>query len=216
MKNALLGAVALVLLLAAAALYRRQEALAERLDVLERRGVPTARAIAPVAAEAEPERRVEPVRAAATPSAPERTPAPARPTPPPAAVVDAFTPAQHDAIGREVERQLRARPAALGFQTPEDPLEVMEKELGLSPAQKLRIAELFKAREEEQRKLLADGFKGGPAEHMKAVQELEARHETAIQQQLDFAQQQKYEQLKKDGRLVPGVVFRVQLKADAK
>ena len=209
MKNALWGVVGLALLLAVVAQYRRQEALAERLDALERRAPPTAHAPVPAPA-VEPERPIEsaPAPAVATPL--ERTPAAAR-TP----AVDVLTPAQREAIAKEVERQVEKRGPSIGaVHRFEEPMVVMERELGLSPAQKVRIEELFKRREEEQRKFFEEGFKGGPGAHAKAVQELEERYDTAIRQHLDFSQQQKYEELKKDGRLMSGVVFRVQLGSD--
>jgi hypothetical protein len=215
MKNAGLGVLALLFLAGGMVLYRQQAALAERLDALERRPLALPK---PAALPFQPREEADPgpSPAGAPRESSRASTAPSAAVPPPA-VAEAFAPAQREAIAREVERQVERRSPGVNFASPEDPVALMEKELGLSPAQKIRIAELWARREEEQRKLFqGDAFTGGPAEHLQRIHELEERYETAIKRELDFSQQEKYAQLKKDGRLMPGVVFRVHLSDPAK
>lgn len=212
MKNSLLIAGMAVLALVCGVLFGRLGAISERLEALERRGLgqrtastSTPPSVVPEAPSVEAALRSETARPmVVAPPIGAAAPSPAVP-PAPTAL--------QDAVAKEVERQLQARGPSIAFSGPQDPLTVLEKELGLSPAQKIRIGELFQQRDEEQRKLFE---KGGPPQHLKALPELEARYEAEILRELDYAQQQKYEQLKKDGKLQQGVVFRVQISGDAR
>ncbi len=208
MKIGLPAALGLIFLLTCAALYTRQSALADRLEALERRSAAAPRTVVvppPALPRADEEHRPSP-----RVEAPRQAVAGPAPAAPPSGDV------LREAVAREVERQMEARrPSIATFSSPEDPLAMLEKELGLSPAQKIRIAELWKRREEDQRKLFEGGaLKGGPGEHFKKVQELEEKYETAVNLELDFTQQERYAQLKKEGRLHNGVVFRVQVGAE--
>lgn len=110
------------------------------------------------------------------------------------------------AVAREVERILQERGPILPMvHNSKEPIEVMEEELGLTPGQKLRIAELIKQRDEEM-KALAE--KHPPQEVMKLFPEVEERYEQAILRELDVTQQKKYLELQKSGRFLgPGHVF---------
>ena len=120
-------------------------------------------------------------------------------------VPPSLTPEQQKAVAGEVERIIKERfphlPSMAG-----DPLEVMEKELELSAAQKLRIGELLKQHEQEMEKLIREGKMG---EAFGKIEEMQERYETAVKQELTVAQQEKYETLKNEGRLGPvgGAVF---------
>ena len=102
---------------------------------------------------------------------------------------------------------------ALSFHKMEDPIAVMERELGLSPNQKMTIGDLWKKREEEMMKSMNDAKMNEMAEKMKAIDE---RYDAAIKQNLDLGQQAKYDTLKKDGKLHggSGVVFSVDMKTE--
>jgi hypothetical protein len=119
-------------------------------------------------------------------------------------------------VAKEVERQLKDRgPGGFigGAIRMEDPITVMEKELGLTPQQKLRIADLWKRRDDELMKMVetAPGVEGF-REHAKKLQETETRYDTEIKRELDFAQAQKYDDLRKQGKLMGGnVVIQLQL-----
>ena len=111
-----------------------------------------------------------------------------------------LTAEQQAAVAHEVERILKERRPSMPvvFES-EDPLEVLEKELGLTPGQKLRIAEIFKHRDEELR-LLPENH--SPQELSKLFPEIEERYEQATLRELDVVQQKKYEELQKAGKLL--------------
>lgn len=118
----------------------------------------------------------------------------------------ALPPDVQAAVAREVERILQERGPILPMvHNSKEPIEVMEEELGLTPGQKLRIAELIKQRDEEM-KALAE--KHPPQEVMKRFPEVEERYEQTILRELDVAQQKKYLELQKTGKFLgPGHVF---------
>lgn len=190
------------------ALANRQRQLAERVELLERRP-PTPPAEAPVGVEAPATRPAAALERPASlpPSEPSR-PAPVVPAP----AAEAFTPAQRAELAKEVERALRERGGpTIGWGALEDPMAVMEKELGLSPAQKLRVQALWKRRDAELMKGVDEGFQGNPGEHFKKLKEVEERYDEEIKRELDFAQREKYDALKKEGKLQPGVLIRVEV-----
>lgn len=214
MKNSPLVVLSLLVLMFCGAIYSRQSVLADRLDALERREPAPSRALAaPASAPGEGDRALTSPSAAA-PTAIASAPAPC---PAPAALPAAFSTEQREAIAKEVERQLQARAPSLSAFTREEPLAVMEKELGLNPAQIVRVAELLKRRDEERSRLSeSGGFQGAPEEFPKRSMELEEKYDEAVRGELDFGQRQKYARLKEEGRLNGGIVFRVQLSAEQK
>jgi hypothetical protein len=188
------------------ALLSRQAALDARLDVLERRRPPSPAAPVRSAEEVPVDPRVD---VPASRNAPPREgPAAAPPREP-----EAFTPAQRAAVSREVERALRERRGSLAahaFPPVTDVPSLLEKELGLSPAQKLKIEELWKRREEELMKLAGSGpGEGGFQDFPRKIQAAEARWDETIKRELDFAQGQTYDRLRKEGRLHAGVMIQV-------
>lgn len=121
-----------------------------------------------------------------------------------AASDDALTPAQKAAVAREVERQLKEQGAA-GHKFPrpmtaDQLLSMLEKELGLSESQKTRISEIWKQRDAEMRKMV----EGGEFPPPKKLMEVQDRYHEAVKRELDIAQQQKYDDLKKQGKLMGG------------
>ena len=210
MKNSPLVVLSLLVLMFCGAIYSRQSVLADRLDALERREPAPSRALAaPASAPGEGDRALTSPSAAA--------PTAIAPAPAPAALPAAFSTEQREAIAKEVERQLQARAPSLSAFTREEPLAVMEKELGLNPAQIVRVAELLKRRDEERSRLSeSGGFQGAPEEFPKRSMELEEKYDEAVRGELDFGQRQKYARLKEEGRLNGGIVFRVQLSAEQK
>jgi hypothetical protein len=126
-----------------------------------------------------------------------------------------LSPAVKAAMAKEVDRLMKEKYGdlpAMNFRKMEDPITVMERELGLSPNQKMAIADLWKKREEEMMKSMNDSKMNEMAEKMK---EIEGRYDAAIKQQLDLGQQAKYDGLKKDGKLHGGgVVFSVEMKSE--
>lgn len=135
--------------------------------------------------------------------------APANPAPAPAAkTVDGITltPGMEEAVARAVDRILKEKYAHLPNTSKQEDLEkVLEKELSLTASQKVRIAELLKQKGEELNKVFTsdEGILSGTS--LKKGMEIERRYETAIKNELDSAQQAKYEQLKKDGKIPQGV-----------
>ena len=210
MKNSPLVVLSLLVLMFCGAIYSRQSVLADRLDALERREPAPSRALAaPASAPGEGDRALTSPSAAA--------PTAIAPAPAPAALPAAFSTEQREAIAKEVERQLQARAPSLSAFTREEPLAVMEKELGLNPAQIVRVAELLKRRDEERSRLSeSGGFQGAPEEFPKRSMELEEKYDEAVRGELDFGQRQKFAWVKEYGRLNGGIVFRVQLSAEQK
>ncbi|KAF0245600.1 MAG: hypothetical protein FD180_1468 [Planctomycetota bacterium] len=84
----------------------------------------------------------------------------------------------------------------------EDPLVVMERELKLSPIQKTRIAQHFKERDDATMELwqTEEGRKDWRGTEAKAA-ELRKTCEESVKRELDLAQQDKYEELKKAGKI---------------
>jgi len=122
----------------------------------------------------------------------------------------ALTPAMEEAVARAVDRILKEKYAHLPkTSNPEDLEKVLEKELNLTASQKVRIAELLKQKSEELTKVFTsdEGILSGNS--LKKGMEIERRYETAIKNELDSAQQAKYEQLKKDGKIPQGVTVTV-------
>lgn len=85
----------------------------------------------------------------------------------------------------------------------EDPMTVMERELRLSPIQKTRIAGHMKERDEAAMDLWgAEGARRDWRGTEAKVGELRKQCDEAIRRELDLAQQDRYEELKKSGQLV--------------
>jgi hypothetical protein len=191
------------------ALFNRQRSLEDRLAEVERRS-----ASAPRPAEAPAEKPVDerlpapPVRAIVeaprVPADPEiRRPAPVVATPEP------LPPALQAAVAKEVERVMKEKRGLwLEGGDAVDPMGVLEKELALSPVQKLRIQEHWKSRDEAFGKVPQESLLKDPLEHIRKMTEIEEGCETAVKRELDFAQQEKYDALKKEGKLLGGAVFR--------
>jgi hypothetical protein len=116
-------------------------------------------------------------------------------------------------IAREVDAILKEKYGHLPQFDMADPLVVMERELNLSPSQKVRIGELFKQKQEEMIKAHDDSKMG---EAFKKMREIDQRYEELVKAELDVAQQQKYEELKKNGKLMPGLMIKIGAKADDK
>ncbi len=128
-----------------------------------------------------------------------------------------ITPAMKAALAAEVERHMKEKYGDLphiAFHTMDDPITVMEKELTLTPNQKMAIGDLWKKREQELMKAFEEHKMSELGEKAK---EIEERYDAAIKQQLDITQQGKYDQLKKDGKLNGGgVVFQMDVKSTEK
>jgi len=121
-----------------------------------------------------------------------------------------MTPAMEEAVARAVDRILKEKYRHLAtVPNPDDLEKVLEKELNLTASQKVRIAELLKQKKEEITKAFTaeEGLLSGSS--LKKGMEIERRYETAIKNELDSAQQAKYEQLKKDGKIPQGLVVTV-------
>ncbi len=84
----------------------------------------------------------------------------------------------------------------------EDPLVVMERELKLSPIQKTRIQQHFKERDDAMMELwqTEEARKDWRGTEEKAG-ELRKKCEESVKRELDLAQQEKYEELKKAGKI---------------
>lgn len=84
----------------------------------------------------------------------------------------------------------------------EDPLTVMDRELKLSPIQKTRIQQHFKERDDAIMDLWQseEGRKDWRGTEAKAG-ELRKKCEESVKRELDLAQQEKYEELKKAGKI---------------
>jgi hypothetical protein len=102
----------------------------------------------------------------------------------------------------------------------EDPLVVMERELKLSPIQKSRIQGHFKERDDATMDLWQsdEGRKDWRGTEEKAA-ELRKKCEESVKRELDLAQQDKYEELKKAGKISDfggaGVSIMIDRKEDA-
>jgi hypothetical protein len=128
----------------------------------------------------------------------------------------ALTPAFEEAVARAVDRILKEKYGHLPkIPNPEDLEKVLEKELNLTASQKVRIAELLKQKRAELGKLFTEDEGGLSGSALKKGMEIERRYEAAIKNELDSAQQAKYEQLKKDGKIPQGVVVTVDAEAPA-
>ena len=105
-----------------------------------------------------------------------------------------------------IEKKLAARdkknPLA-SFMNFEDPMTVMDRELKLSPIQKTRIAGHMKERDDATMDLwqTEEGRKDWRATQEKS-EELRKKCEESVKRELDLAQQDKYEELKKSGKLL--------------
>jgi hypothetical protein len=123
------------------------------------------------------------------------------------------SPALKSMIAAEVDRAVKEKVGDLPRITRmEDPMAVMEKELGLSPNQKMEIGALWQKREDEMKKTLHDAKMADMPDKMK---ELETRYDGLIKSHLDLGQQAKYDALKKDGKLMGGgVVFHMEVKEE--
>ncbi len=116
-----------------------------------------------------------------------------------------LTAEQQAAVSREVERILNERMASLPtYFEAGDPLEVLEKELGLTPAQKLRIGKLFDERDAE----IRPREESTSLHDLSEVSKIYERYEEAILRELDLFQQEKYKELQEAGKLLGrGSVF---------
>ena len=123
-----------------------------------------------------------------------------------------LTPAQEKAVAETVDRILKEKYGHLPkFGNPEDLEKTLAKELNLTESQKARIADILKRKREDFQAL----FEGGDpmaGSNMKKAMDIERRSEAAIKNELDSAQQAKYDQLKKDGKIPLGV--RIQVEAE--
>jgi len=123
-----------------------------------------------------------------------------------------LSPAQEEAVAKAVDRILKEKYGHLPkFGNPEDLEKTLAKELNLTESQKARIADILKRKREEFQAL----FEGGDpmaGSNMKKAMDIERRSEAAIKNELDSAQQAKYDQLKKDGKIPLGV--RIQVEAE--
>jgi hypothetical protein len=190
-------------------LWRRHQALSERVALLERKpGASTPSDAVPGPSSLVP-RRDEQSSPLVAPDGgretrDERREPSARRTETAGSADDALTPAQKAAVAREVERQLKEQGAA-GHKFPrpmtaDQLLAMLEKELGLSESQKTRISEIWKQRDAEMRKMVD----GGEFPPPKKLMEVQDRYHEAVKRELDIAQQQKYDDLKKQGKLMGG------------
>lgn len=119
------------------------------------------------------------------------------------------------AIAKEVEEQIKKSGSGnvhMSFDPFQDPMTVMEKELNLSPSQKIRIQELLKKKQEENMKVIDEDIK--MKEKMEKHDEIDRRYEELIKRELDLEQQKKYEELKKSGRLMTGTVIKFGVKKE--
>lgn len=123
--------------------------------------------------------------------------------------------ATREAIEREVEKRLAEREKNRGagvfsqgegvLLKMEEPIAVLERELALTPAQKERIAAIWKRRDEELREQAENGSHG--REMMKRFIEIQERYDEEVKRELDVAQQRKFDELQKSGRLMGGGVM---------
>jgi hypothetical protein len=217
-------ALAAVLAIAVLACAAMNVLLLQRMNQLEAKlsGPKTAPRAGPAEKVDDPAERVA-ARTDASPEAvPARTTVPfsgtAKSTEPAKGVVHPaeLSPAMQAAMAAEVDRLVKEKYGDMphmAFKQMEDPLSVMEKELVLTPNQKMEIGELWKKREDEMMKAM-DGAKMG--ELPEKMKEIEGRYDAAIKQHLDLTQQAKYDGLKKDGKLMGGgVVFQVDMKVES-
>ncbi len=137
-------------------------------------------------------------------------PAPAVPAPAPTEAQPALTPDQEKAVAKLVERVFKEKyPHLAGEGNAEDQLALLEKELGLDPGQKARIAELWKRMEEEEQALgeeLGREMQAGKGNFMDAMPkfaELAKRYDELVKKELSIPQQAKYAELQKAGK-IPG------------
>ena len=122
-----------------------------------------------------------------------------------------LTPAQEEAVAKSVDRILNEKYGHLPkVHHPEDFEKTLEKELGLSESQKIRIGEIIKWKREEQRKVFQaeEGLLSGKS--LKKAMEIDNKADELIKAELSATQQAKYDQLKKDGKLQPGVTIQVE------
>ncbi|HEU4338818.1 MAG TPA: hypothetical protein VFS19_02015 [Planctomycetota bacterium] len=138
-----------------------------------------------------------------------------REVPPPSTPVvpeksETLTPAQEEAVAKSVDRILKEKYAHLPKNpNPEDLEKTLEKELGLSESQKVRIGEILKWKRGEQRKLF-EGEDPTLGSTMKKAMDIDKKAEAAIKNELDATQQAKYDQLKKDGKIPQGVSVQIE------
>lgn len=85
----------------------------------------------------------------------------------------------------------------------EDPIVVMERELKLSPSQKLRIEDHMKARDAANDELMkGEWWKSDSKAYSEQWQAVHNNYEAAVKGELDYNQQQKYDELRKSGKLM--------------
>ncbi len=140
-----------------------------------------------------------------------------RQVPPPGAAVPAqaekhetLTPAQEQAVAQAVDRILKEKYGHLPkFGKPEDLEKVLAKELNLTESQKARIAEILKRKREELRALF-EGKDPMAGSTLQKGLEIEKRYDSAIRNELDAAQQAKYDQLKKEGKIPAGLSVQIE------
>lgn len=195
-------------------LFQRQQALTDRLGELEVK-LAVAKSVRPAEPVPEAASIPAPPMPIAAPQAvelprPVAEPDLRRPAAPSVAP-EALPPGVQAAVAKEVDRLMKERGGMwLDSAAMQDPIALMEKELGLSPAQKLRIQDYWKRRDDAILKLAGDGFKN-PGEHLRKATEIEEEYETAVKRELDFSQQEKYDALKREGKLINarGAVIRL-------
>lgn len=119
-------------------------------------------------------------------------------------------PQQEAAIEKAVERALarREESSAAPRAPRESPIEVLDRELKLSPSQRLRIEELMGKRNEDVLALFSGGA-GNLLEAANRAKELDAQYDEAIKAELTTEQALRYTELKKSGRIPGGVQVRV-------
>ena len=120
-----------------------------------------------------------------------------------------LTSAQEQAVERSVDRILKEKYGHLPrMPNPDDLEKTLAKELNLTESQKARIGELVKKKRQELREL----FENEPAAGLplKKGMEIDRKYDALIKNELDAAQQAKYEQLKKDGKIPQGVTIQIE------
>ncbi len=206
-RTALLGALVLGLLATQIVLFRRVSLMQKQVAELERRRVPSRPA--PPA----PRPPEEPVAAVALDPAP-----PARSSltrePAVSAEREAAVPAAPGAplaagdvesiVNRVLEEREKNSPfGRVVAMNLEDPMEVMKRELGLSPAQAMSVEGYRKGRRLALEELQKSGLMTNDARAWKdQTRAIQNNYEAMVRSELSAEQQKKYDELKKSGKLV--------------
>lgn len=127
---------------------------------------------------------------------------------PPASEEVLISTSLEQAVARQVDRILAEKYGHLPkIPKPEELEKLLAKELNLTESQKARIAELLARKREEMQSLLQND--PGPGLPLKKSLEIDRRYDTLIKNELDAAQQAKYDQLKKEGKIGGGIVVQI-------